>query len=336
MDWTMLLVFSTPIALAALGEIVGQRSGVLNIGLEGMMLSGAFFAVLVADATGSLALGIGAGVLAGLILSLISAWFTVKLAADQVVVGTAVNFLALGVTGYVFRTAFGQTGQLLNLPPLPKWLGIDPVVASLLVVVPFVAWLLMRTHWGLVVRAAGEYPKAVEAAGFSVERVRIQALAVGGVFAGLAGAYLAVGVANSFAEGMTAGRGFIAIALVTFGRWRPLWVVGAGLLVGYAQSLQFTLQGRPIAAAWLFVFPASVLVAAGWVLSQKREWRGPALWAVFAALVAFGVTRLPETVKIPPQLWLALPYVLALTVLVLVGRGTVAPSALGLAYRRER
>lgn len=288
MDWAFLLVVSTPLILAALGEVVGQRSGVLNIGLEGTMLLGAFLGFLIASKSGLLLLAfpIAAGI--GVLIALISGYFTVKLGADQVVVGTAVNFLALGATGLAFRRIYGQSGQLLSSPDMPRLWGLDVVVLTALVLVPTTWWLLFRTKWGLALRACGEYPKAVEAAGFNVSRVRLSALALGGALAGLAGAHLSLGVAGTFAEGMTAGRGFLAIALVTFGRWRPAWVALAALLLGYTQSLQYSLQGKPV----------------------------------------FGV-------QIPSQLWLALPYVLALLVLVFIGSGTVAPKALGRPYEKE-
>lgn len=288
MDWAFLLVVSTPLILAALGESIGQRSGVLNIGLEGTMLFGAFFGFLVGARTGNVALGFGLSVGIGVVISLISGYFTVKLGADQVVVGTAINFLALGVTGLGFRRIYGQSGQLLSSPDLPKFFGIDPVCLLAFLLIPAVWFILMRTKWGLAVRACGEYPKAVESSGFSVTKIRLSALVIGGALAGLGGAHLSLGVAGTFAEGMTAGRGFLAIALVTFGRWQPIYVALAALLLGYTQSLQYSLQGKPI----------------------------------------FGV-------QVPSQLWLALPYVLALLVLVFVGSGTVTPKALGRPYEKE-
>jgi general nucleoside transport system permease protein len=202
------------------------------------------------------------------------------------VVGTAINLLAMGLTATLFRAQFGQSGQLVSVPKLPSWHGIDGAMALLLLAIPFVWFLLSRTAWGLAVRAAGEYPKAAEAAGFSVHRLRFSALLVGGILGGLGGAYLSVGIAGSFAENMTAGRGFVAIAMVTFGRWRPAWVFAAALLIGMAESMQYRFQ------------------TLGW--------------------------------KVPFQLMIALPYILALLVLVIVGKGTVAPKALGQSYRRER
>jgi ABC-type uncharacterized transport system permease subunit len=281
-----LLIFAAPIALAALGETVGQRAGIINIGLEGVMLLAAFAGAMVALQTGSPAVGLVAGTAAGLALTMAFAWFSIRLAVDQIVVGTALNLLALGLTNTLFRKQFGQSGQLLSVPTLPRWEGVDAVIVLMLVLVPLVSWLMHRTNWGLSIRAVGENPVAVEAAGFSVPRLRFGAMAISGTLAGLAGAYLAIGVTGSFAENMTAGRGFVAIAMVTFGRWKPWYVFAASLLIGYAESLQFTLQARGSA--------------------------------------------------VPYQLLLAMPYVLALLVLVFVGRSSPAPAALTVPYRREQ
>ena len=273
MDLALLLIYAAPVALAAIGEVVSQRGGVINIGLA-------------AHGSGSPWLGLCGGAAVGVAASALSAWFVVKLACDQVVVGTAINLFAMGLTGTMFRSRFGQSGQLLSLPKLPLIAGIDPVIVLMLLSIPLVWFLLMRTGWGLAVRSAGEYPKATEAAGFSVHALRVQAVLVGGLFAGVAGAYLSIGVAGSFAENMTNGRGFIAIAMVTFGRWRPLFVFLAALLIGFFDSLQYLLQARGV--------------------------------------------------QVPSQLLIALPYVVALLVLVVVGKGAGAPASLGLSYRREK
>lgn len=280
-----LLVYTTPVALAALGETINEKAGSLNIGLEGTMLAGAFFAMMTSGATGSAWLGLGAGLGVGVLLSIVQAIFTIRLAVDQVVVGTALNLLALGLTGTIFRARYGDSGQLLSVPQVPRFGGIDPVVVALLVLTVLVTWMLAKTRFGLALRAAGEMPKAAEAAGFSVARLRSVGLVVSGALGGLAGAYLSLGIAGSFAENMTAGRGFVAIAMVTFGRWKPVWVVGASLFVGYAESLQFLFQSRGIG--------------------------------------------------VPYQLLIALPYLLALAVLIGVGRGTAAPAALAIPFRKH-
>lgn len=277
--------YATPLVWAALGETIGQRAGVINIGLEGMMLAAAYAAAVVALGPGGIVAGLVAGVLVGFVLAAIQAFFTVRGGHDQVVVGTAINLLALGITNTLFRQQFGASGELIRVPTLPAWMGaIDVIVVLGLVAVVATGYALHRTKWGLAVRAAGEYPPVVEAGGFSVNRLRWQAALTAGAMAGMAGAYLSVGVAGSFAEGMTSGKGFVAIAMVTFGRWKPAWVYAASVFVGLTDMLQYALQGRS---------------------------------------------------GVPFQFLVALPYVAALAVLVVKGRGTRVPAALGMPYRKE-
>jgi len=286
MEFIPLLQYSAPVALAALGEVVTQRGGIINIGLEGSMLVASFFAMMACYMTHSPWLGLGAGIAGALVTTLVFGVFTIYLRADQVVVGTAINLLALGVTGTLFRSKFGQSGQLLSVARIDAFHGVDPIMAFMVVSVPLLWLLLRKTAWGLAVRAVGEYPKAADAAGFSVYRLRMQSLLVGGLYAGLAGAYLALVIAGSFAENMTAGRGFVAIAMVTFGRWKPHFAFLAALLIGFAESMQYKFQTY------------------GW--------------------------------KVPYQLMIALPYVVALLVLVIVGKGAAAPGALAQPYRKEK
>lgn len=282
-DVALLLLFATPVALAAIGETIHQRAGLLNVGLEGMMLSGALAATLATHASGNPWLGLLAGIGAGLTMGALQSFFAIQLGQDQVVIGTATNLLSLGLTSTLFGVIFGRSGQLLSLAPLPKFLGIDAVVVLTLALTAWLVWLMGRTGWGLAVRAAGEKPEAVAAAGFNVASLRWQAALFGAGLAGLGGAHLAVGVSGSFAENMTQGRGFVALALVTFGRWRTPWVLAGTLLVGFAESLRFSLQAQ-------------------------------------------GST-------IPPQALIALPYVLALVVLVFASKGGRPPVALGVPYR---
>lgn len=285
MDWLLLITYAAPVALAAIGEVVVQRSGVINIALEGCMLAAAFFAMAATFATGSPWAGLAAGIVAGSIVAAVFGLFVVRAGSDQVVVGTAVNLLVLGATSTLYRAQFGQSGKLVTVPKLPSAFGFDPVLGVLFLSVPFVAWLIHRTNWGLAVRASGEYPKAAEAAGFSVFRLRLVALLLGGVMAGLAGAYLSLGIAGTFAENMTAGRGFVAIAMVTFGRWKAPWAFAAALVIGVAESLQFRFQ-------------------------------------------ALGF-------NVPYQLMIALPYLVALVVLAIAGKGASAPAALGQPYSKR-
>ena len=286
MEFISLLQYTAPIGLAAIGEVLVQRSGVINIGLEGSMLTSAFFGMFATMATHNPWLGLLAALVSGLLMTLIFGIFTIYLAADQVVVGTAVNLLALGVTGSMFRSRFGTTSQLISVPRIPSIGGIDPIMVLMILSVPVVWFVLQRTGWGLVARACGESPKSADASGYSVTRIRMQALLIGGVFSSLAGAYLSLVIAGSFAENMTAGRGFVAIAMVTFGRWKPHFAFLAALLIGYVVSLQYKFQ-------------------------------------------TFGSA-------VPYQLMIALPYVIALIVLVVVGKGTAAPGALAQPYRKDK
>ncbi|MCB0826452.1 MAG: ABC transporter permease [Armatimonadetes bacterium] len=281
-----ILRFSAPVSLAAMGETVGQKSGLINIGLEGMMLTAAYVSVEVATRSGNAWLGLLSGVLAAVVMGLVQALFTIKWAIDQVVIGTAINLAAIGLTSTLFEANYGGAGKLLDAPSLLIAGKYDVI---LILLIPFflaVTWALFRTNWGLALRATGEYPDAAEAAGFSAQGLRYQAQLIGAIFAGLAGVYLSLGIASSFAINMTAGRGFVAIAMVTFGRWKPLWVLGASLLVGFAESLQYLLQST--------------------------------------------------SSGLPPQLFKAIPYLLALAVLIVVGRGTVAPASLAVPYRRSK
>lgn len=247
---------ATPLALAALGETIVERAGVINIGLEGIIIAGAFGAAAaagVAGVSGAFATAIGAGVLCAAILAIL----VVSLRADQIVAGTALTLLALGATGLLYRTLFGTVGVALTiptakptaipllaaLPVIGRAFFVQPVttyVAYLLV--PLIAWWLSRTHAGLSLRAVGENPAAAVAAGVSPDRVRWMALLFGGALGGLSGGCLVVAQVGTFAEGMSAGRGFIAIAIVALGRWSPQGVALAALLFGAASALQFVFQ----------------------------------------------------------------------------------------------
>ncbi len=269
MDLAQLLVFTAPVAIAAIGECVNQRTGTLNIGLEGTMLAAAYFGMLTSLHTGSPWIGMLVGMVVGTAFSALQANFVLRLAADQVVVGTAINLFALGITSTLFRTEFGSSGLLLSVPQIPKFWGVDIVVVAMVSFAFGAAWTFRRTKLGLALRAAGEFPEAVAASGFSVLKLRFGAMLVGGALGGLAGAYLSLGISGSFAENMTAGRGFVAIAMVTFGRWKPIWVLAASMLVGYAVSLQFVFQSKgwnipfQLLSAAPYVLALLVLVAAG-------------------------------------------------------------------------
>lgn len=246
----------TPLALAALGETIAERAGVINIGLEGSIIAGALAATMVATHAG-VGAGMMAGVAAGAIVALVFALFAVGLRADQIIAGTAVSMLALGATGTIYRLVYGDTGAALTTPTagnvrIPGLASI-PVIGGALfdqplvtylayLLVPATVWWMYRTHAGLALRAVGESPEAAAASGVRVARVRTAAIAVDGMLGGLAGATLVLAQAGTFVEGMSAGRGFIAIAIVALGRWRPAGVAIAALVFGAASALQFFFQ----------------------------------------------------------------------------------------------
>lgn len=276
------LRLASPLLLAALGELLVERAGVVNIGIEGMMLCGAFAAFAASVVTGQPAVGVAAGVAAACTMGALFAGFAVLRRADQIVVGTAINLLALGATGLGLRAMFPVT--VPSAPPVPEWpipgLAEIPVLGpSLFRQTPFTvaafalaaccAAFLARTRAGLRLRAAGEAARAADAEGVPVERVRVMAVLAGACFAGLAGASLPLAQSNSFTEGMTAGRGFIALAIVIFGRWSAGGVVLAALFFGAATALQFRLQARglavpyPLALMLPYVLTLGVLAVAG-------------------------------------------------------------------------
>jgi ABC-type uncharacterized transport system permease subunit len=247
---------ATPLALAALGELVVERAGVINISLEGVILSGAFGALVGATRFGITG-GFACAILCGAAMAMVFAVFAIQLRSDQIITGTAVTLLSVGLTGTLYRSLYGAAGAALTIPTLgptaiPGLAALpvigpglfdQPIVSYLAyALIPTVWWWMYRTHAGLALRAVGESPDAAEAAGIRVHRVRFAAVVFGGVTGGLAGATLVIAQAGTFAEGMSAGRGFIAIAVVVLGRWHPLGVALAAFVFGAASALQFLLQ----------------------------------------------------------------------------------------------
>jgi ABC-type uncharacterized transport system permease subunit len=260
--WSALLAatlrYATPLTFAAIGGMFSERSGVVNIGLEGMMLMGAFFGVWGADRAGSWILGVLIAVGSGTVLALVHAVFAIHFRADQIVVGTAVNFLALGITGYLFEDIYGANGAPANLPEIPDvhvhWLSdvppatlghfLDDVFGSLnlMIWLSFVllilSWLVMfKTPIGLRLRSVGEHPRAADTVGIPVYTTRYAAVAVSGALAALGGVYLSLGFVHTFDQNITGGRGFIALAALIFGKWRPLGAFAAALLFGFSSAL---------------------------------------------------------------------------------------------------
>jgi simple sugar transport system permease protein len=250
------LLAAVPLTLAALGEAVGERAGLLNLGIEGMMLAGAFFGFLAAEKTGHAAAGIGAGLLAGLLLGLLFGVLAITLRVDQVLVGLAITMFGGGLTAFLYRDIYdGQNPSLsLNLLDISVPLLRDvPTIGEplfdreLLVylswaLVPLFALLLTRTRFGLNVRAAGENPAAADTAGVSVVRVRYLAIALAGTMAGFAGAFLSVADLGIFTVDVTLGQGFIALALAMVGRWNPYRIFAGAILFGMLRALGDGLQ----------------------------------------------------------------------------------------------
>jgi ABC-type uncharacterized transport system permease subunit len=248
------LRFATPLAFAAMGGIFSERSGVVNIGLEGMMLMGAFFAVWGSIWSGSWLVGLLMAMLSGGLLALIHAVFSIHLRADQIVSGFAVNLLALGLTGYLYSSIYpdGTTkGQITRVPSLEGLFGfldwVPGADLSLLVWLMFVTVVLayvvlFKTPIGLRIRSVGEHPRAADTVGISVYRIRYAAVVTSGVLAALGGAFLSIGFTGRFTENMTGGRGYIALAAVIFGKWRPGWAFVATLLFGFGFALAIPLQ----------------------------------------------------------------------------------------------
>lgn len=322
------VALAAPIALGALCGIMNERSGVVNIGIEGMMLSSAFagflVAGLVAQAIGSgtpspifgatlpILVGLIAAIVTGMLVSTLHAWLSISIRADQIISGTIINIAAFGLTGYLNRLLISPNprlgagifhpevppSELVDLP-LVGWLfraflAQGPIAMSVLILVIALQVLLFRSRWGLRTRAVGEHPKAAETVGIDVIRLRYRNVILGGIFAGLGGAYLTLEQSGSFQNGMTSGRGFIALAAVIFGRWTPLGAFGAALLFTASEALRVAIGLRP---------PTGQL---GDVLRF-----------------------------IPAEFYGALPYVVTIIVLVAAGGRSIAPAADGKPYARE-
>jgi general nucleoside transport system permease protein len=292
---------AVPLGLAALGELLVERAGLINIGLEGAILAGAFGALVGASTAGGVGAGFVVAALAGLLVAILFALCVIWIRADQIITGTALTLLSVGATGTLYRALYGSSGAALGIPTsepmgVPGLASLPlvgtalfaqpPITYLLYLIAPTLAWWLARTHAGLALRAIGERPEAAEAAGIAVDRMRVVAILCGGVLGGLAGGTLVLAQAGTFAEGMSAGRGFIAIAIVVLGRWTPHGVAAGALLFGAASALQYAFQ------------------AMGW--------------------------------NVPYQVFLVVPYLLTLAALAgAVGRAR-APAALGRALEPRR
>jgi general nucleoside transport system permease protein len=320
------MALATPIALGALCGVMNERSGVVNIGIEGMMLASAFVGWYVASlvgqsitaepsfffgATPAILVGVAAALLTGVIASSVHAWLSISVKADQIISGTIINIVAFGVTGYLNLlisthappsggkfTPFAPPAAVIDVPVI-GWilravLQQGPITMLVIVLAITLQVLLFRSRWGLRTRSVGEHPKAAETVGIDVIRLRYRNVIIGGLFAGLAGAWFTLDYGNSFQAGMTNGRGFIALAALIFGRWHPVGALAASLLFAAALSLGTAIRTTP---------PTGSL--------------GPFL------------------TPIPEQAFAALPYVITIIVLAGVVGRSIPPAAVGRPYDRE-
>jgi Uncharacterized ABC-type transport system, permease component len=322
----IILQAAAPIALAALCGVICERSGVVNIGIEGTMLAAAFVGwyagVLLAPAMGgtptalfgatpALLLAFVAALLTGVLIATLHAWLSISLRADQIISGTIINIFAFGVTGYLDNliassspigagafTQFNPPRELATIPVvgwvLHALLNQGPIVMSLIVIVIVFQVMLFRSRWGLRTRAVGEHPKAADTVGIDVVRVRYRNVLIGGLLAGLGGAYLSMEATNSFQQGMTAGRGFIGLAAMIVGRWTPLGAFGAALLFSSTTAIGQSIN----------IFPPTGQL--GDILGQ-----------------------------LPGQFYDALPYLVTIIVLAGVVGRSIPPAADGQPYERE-
>jgi len=270
---------ATPLVLGAMCGLIGERSGVINIGIEGQMLMAAFIGFLVNVWTGNLFVAVMAGILAGAVMGAVLAFMSVTLKIDQIIGGTVINILALGLTGYFYQVGLSTEGKLqpidlgflADIPLIGPVLFDNPPITYTAIVLVFVLqYVLFRTKWGLRTRAVGEHPRAADTVGINVYFMRYANVIIGGGIAGLAGAFLSLEAVGSFERGMTNGRGFVALAVMIFGKWTPLGSWGAALLFGFASAMQTQLQfgGRiniPHQFIGMLPYLLTIVVLAGFV-----------------------------------------------------------------------
>lgn len=281
---------ATPLALAALGELVVESAGLINIGLEGAILAGAFGA-LAGAAAGGVAGGYLGAMLGGLLIGSLFAFSVLVLRADQIITGMALTLLSVGATGTLYRAWFGAAGVSLSAPTsgpraIPGLVALPLVGEALFrqplvtyfayLLAPALAWWLFRTHAGLALRAIGERPEAAATAGVPVARMRTLAVLTGGLLGGLAGGTLVLAQAGTFVENMSAGRGFIALAIVVLGRWRPLGVALGALLFGAASAMQYAFQAMGWNAPYQIFLATPYLLTLAALAGAMGRARAPA------------------------------------------------------------
>lgn len=281
------VIAAVPLLLAALGETLTERAGLLNLGVEGMMLAGAFGGFYVALNTQSVPVGLAAGLLIGLVWGVLFGFLSISLRVDQIIVGLGITVFSIGTTGFLFRDFYGRRFPTLaislkktpipvlsEIPVIgPAFFNQQPMVYLTGVLVVIFSFILARTRFGLEIRAVGESPFAADAAGVDVFRIRYLATAIGGAMAGLGGAFLSVGDLNFFIPGMTVGQGFIAIAITMLGRWTPYRVAAGALLFGILRSLSNGLQiiGVQVRPEFVLMLPYVGIIVALVMLAGRDD-----------------------------------------------------------------
>jgi simple sugar transport system permease protein len=364
------LRLSTPLVLAAIGGLYSERSGVINIALEGLMLAGAFTAASVTFYASSPLIGLGAAIVAGAAVAVIIGLACIRFKADQVVTGTGINIMFLGLPAVLSGALFLSSGSTPQIPKehllpnlhrfvpfMPPWrilTDVSIITLIALLVVAITWYVLYHTPFGLRLRAVGENPEAADAAGVSVNKIRYIGVILSGALAGIGGAYLSIGQSSLFTRNMTAGRGFIALAALIFGKWRPVQTMLACLLFGFADALTIQLQGVPVTVDVLVkALIAVIALIVAWIIigqiqSLKRNLAleilstlalAVVIWkiATFLTLVVlrgFFTGRAP--IEIPVQFIQMIPYVVTIIVLAgFIGQSR-APKAIGIPYEKER
>jgi simple sugar transport system permease protein len=274
------VALAVPLVFGALGGVLGERAGVVNIAIDGQLLFGAFAAAMVGSLTGSTWVGLVAAMVAGLLVAAVLGLFAITYLVDQVIVGVVLNVLIIGITSFMFSQVLAPNAATLNDPPRfarvpipllgdipligPIFFRQTPVVYLLYITVALVTWALWRTKWGLRVRAVGEHPKAADTVGIKVNRTRFRTIMLGGAIVGMGGAFYTLVSVPQFNREMTGGAGYIALAAVIFGKWDPIRATLAALLFGFASNLQGVLSviGSPVPSQFMLMLPYVVTVFA--------------------------------------------------------------------------
>lgn len=297
----MTLRLATPLIFASLGGVFSERSGVVNIGLEGIMIMGAFFAIAGTKATGNPWIGVLCAVVAGAIVSLIHAVLSISLKADQTVSGVAINMFAAAFTSFLIFKLYNLHGQTNAVTPLPypkyfivkhfssqpmQYIGkffdeLDWFVFLALILVAVATYVLYKTPVGLRIRSVGEHPKAADTVGISVYKTRYMCVIISGILGGLGGAYISLGTVKLFREGMVSGKGFIALAALVFGNWKPVGALGACILFAFAEAFQYVAQGF------------------GWTLPNEFYYALPYVLTMLALAGLVGKTQAPAADGVP-------------------------------------